>query len=81
MNYQRLALKINNSNWGRPASEIEDIFLKRVNQIRCQSNMLMFSSILVKEDDVMLVELFSRLHTRMHEIAFENAGLLKRIHM
>jgi len=44
MNYQRLNLKLQNSNWGRPEGEIDDIFLLRVNQMRGQANMLLLAS-------------------------------------
>jgi hypothetical protein len=49
-----------------------------VNQIRGQSNVLMSAAAQVKEVDA-TAELFMRLHTRMHEILFENSSLIKRV--
>lgn len=74
-------MKLTASNWGRSDSEIDSIFLKRVNQMRCQSNVLMASPTMVPEgEQEKMSELFTRLHTRMHETFLENAGLIKRIH-
>jgi len=81
MNYQRLNMKLNESNWGRAEEEIEDIFLLRVNQMRGQANALLMSPTMFPNDDFdSMTELVIRLHTRFQEIAFENAGLLKRLH-
>lgn len=81
LSYQRMNMKLTASNWGRPEGEIDDIFLLRVNQMRTQSNWLMFAAMLIPEKETeKMSEMFTRLHTRMHETFLENAGLIKRIH-
>jgi hypothetical protein len=81
LSLQRMNMKLTASNWGRSDSEIDSIFLKRVNQMRCQSNVLMASPTMVPEgEQEKMSELFTRLHTRMHETFLENAGLIKRSH-
>ena len=49
--------------------------------MRGQANALLMSPTMFPEDDFdTMTELVMRLHTRFHEICFENAGLLKRLH-
>lgn len=78
-NYTRMSYKLAANNWGRDTQDIDAQFLFRLNQIRGQSNMLMTASSQVKGVDV-TAELFMRLHTRMHEIFFENSPLIKRVY-
>jgi hypothetical protein len=79
LNYQRLNMKLINMNWGRSQDEIDSVFLYRFNQIRGQSNTLMHAAVLAQDPSV-VVELFSRMYTRMHEIFFEHAAIIKRCH-
>lgn len=74
-----MSYKLAAINWGREQQEIDDRFIFRINQLRGQSNVLMFGALQAKEIEV-AVELFKRLATRMHEILFENAPLIKRVH-
>ncbi len=78
-NYQRLNMKLVNMNWGRSQDEIDRVFLYRLNQVRGQSNTLMHAAKMTSAPEV-TAELFGRMHTRMHEILFESAGLIKRMH-
>lgn len=79
-NYIRMSYKLAAINWGRDVKEIDDRFLFRVNQIRGQANLLMLAHSQVKEIEAS-AELFMRLHTRMHEVLFENASMIKRIYL
>ena len=74
-----MSYKLAAINWDRDKKMLDERFIFRINQIRGQSNVLMVAATQGKGADV-TAELFMRLHTRMHEVLFQNAPLIKRVY-